>query len=193
MTFFISVMAFFFISCKEEIKDAVSFKYDPELVPMLSTDSVTMLISDSGLIRYKMIAKTWDVFEEAKDPYWLFPEKIYLEQYDTAFTVEAIIKADSAWNFTRRKLWQLRGHVFIRNKKNETFTGEELFWDERTQKVYSNKELIIDSPDEGKLPASRFESNQQMTEYKFYRLKDAEMYYREEDQAAQDTVLSKTE
>lgn len=193
MAFLVSVMAFFFLSCKEENKDAVSFKYDPELVPMLSTDSVTMLISDSGLIRYKMISKTWDVYEEAKDPYWLFPEKIYLEQYDTAFAVVAIIKADSAWNFTRRKLWQLRGHVYIRNKKNETFTGEELFWDERTQKVYSNKKLIIDSPEEGKLPASRFESNQQMTDYKFYRLDSAEMYYREENESAQDTTEPKAE
>ncbi len=193
MTFLVGVMTFFFISCKDEIKDSVNFKYDPEIVPMMSTDSVTMLISDSGLIRYKLITKTWDMYEEAKDPHWLFPHKLYLEQYDTAFAIVAIIKADSAWNFTRRKLWQLRGHVYIRNKKNETFTGEELFWDERAQRVYSNKKLIIDSPEEGRLPASRFESNQQMTEYKFYRLEDAEMYYKEEDEAAQDTSAGKTE
>lgn len=181
MASLIGVMAFFFMSCGDEVKDPVTFAYDVETVPIMSTDSVTMLISDSGVVRYKVIAKTWDVYEEAKDPHWLFPDKLYLEQYDSIFTVNAIIKADSAWNFTRRKLWQLRGNVFIRNKKGETFTGEELFWDERTQKVYSNKKLIIDSPEEGRLPASRFEANQQMTNYKFYRLQDAEMYVREDE------------
>mgnify|MGYP001241809652 FL=1 len=86
VTVFLSVMAFFFISCKEEVKSTVDLHYDADRVPSLNTDSVTMLISDSGLIRYKVIAKTWEIFDRAKDPHWFFPDGLYVEQFDTIFS-----------------------------------------------------------------------------------------------------------
>ncbi|SBV91196.1 LPS export ABC transporter periplasmic protein LptC [uncultured Dysgonomonas sp.] len=159
---------FFFASCKKEVSSAVNFKYDKEIVPSMHTDSVRMLISDSGLIKYKMITKTWDVFDEAKDPHWFFPEGLYLEQFDTAFVVVVTIKADTAWNYTRRKLWRLKGHVFVRNIIGETFTGDELFWNQQEQKIYSDKLVEVNRPEKGILVARNgLVANQQMTAYEF--------------------------
>lgn len=176
----------FFVSCKDEIKDPVTFVYDTEVVPMMRTDSVTMLISDSGLIRYKMVTKVWDVFERAKDPHWLFPKGIYLEQYDSTFKVVATIKADSAWNYTRRRQWVLRGNVKMNNVKKEMFSSDELIWDEASQKVYSNKYVVIHQPNKMTLRAHGFESNQQMTEYKFRRAENTDIYVNEEKQAEEE-------
>jgi LPS export ABC transporter protein LptC len=159
---------FFFASCEKEVSSAVNFKYDKDVVPSMHTDSVRMLISDSGLIKYKMITKTWDVFDEAKDPHWLFPEGLYIEQFDTAFVVVVTIKADTAWNYTRRKLWQLKGHVFVRNIIGETFTGDELFWNQQEQKIYSDKPVEVNRPEKGVLVARNgLVANQQMTAYEF--------------------------
>ena len=187
VTVFLSVMAFFFISCKEEVKSTVDLHYDADKVPSLNTDSVTMLISDSGLIRYKVIAKTWEIFDRAKDPHWFFPDGLYVEQFDTIFSIVATVKADTAWNFTSKKLWQLKGHVVIRNKLGETFKSEELFWDQRQQKVYSNKYVEVFRPDKMTLHGmGGFEANQQMTEYRFWNVKDSPITYNEDQEANAD-------
>ena len=187
VTVLLSVMAFFFISCKEEVKSTVDLNYDADKVPSLNTDSVTMLISDSGLIRYKVIAKTWEIFDRAKDPHWFFPDGLYVEQFDTIFSIVATVKADTAWNFTSKKLWQLRGHVVIRNKLGETFSSEELFWDQRQQKVYSKKYVEVFRPDKMTLRGmGGFEANQQMTEYRFWNVKDSPITYNEDQEANAD-------
>lgn len=187
VTVFLSVMAFFFISCKEEVKSTVDLHYDADKVPSLNTDSVTMLISDSGLIRYKVIAKTWEIFDRAKDPHWFFPDGLYVEQFDTIFSIVATVKADTAWNFTSKKLWKLKGHVVIRNKLGETFKSEELFWDQRQQKVYSKKYVEVFRPDKMTLHGmGGFEANQQMTEYRFWNVKDSPITYNEDQEANAD-------
>lgn len=162
---------FFFASCKDDSKSSVNFTYDKEIVPTMSTDSVNMLISDSGIIRYRLIAKTWDIFEQAKDPHWYYPRGFYLEQFDSVFNVTVTVKADTAWNFTARKLWKLKGNVFVKNILGETFTSDELYWNQQQQKIYSDKFVKIDRPDKGILQGKGgFEANQQMTEYEFKRV-----------------------
>lgn len=174
----------FFVSCKEESKNAIDLHYDPEKVPSLNTDSVTMLISDSGLIRYKMIAKTWESFDKVKDPYQRFPDGFYGEQFDTTFNVVTTVKSDTAWYFTNRKVWKLKGSVHIQNKKEETsYTSEELFWDERKHTIYSDKYVEVNRP--GKMTikgTGGFESNEQMTEYKFKNVKDSPITYNENEE-----------
>lgn len=180
----IFIVSTFFISCEKEKTGSVDFLYDPETTPTLSTDSVTMLISDSGYIRYKLITQTWDVYDGADDPYWYFPNKIYVEQYDddTLANVVGIVKADTVWNYTNRKLWKLKGNVYIQNALGETFLGDELFWDERKQKVYSDKYIEIHSPGKGILRGQKFESNQQMTDYKFYKVGGTELYLKDTEE-----------
>lgn len=172
----------FCVSCKEDNTNAVDFPYDPETVPTANTDSVTVLISDSGLIRYKILAKTWMVFEQAKDPHWLYPEGFYAEQFDTTFTVVAVVKSDTAWNYTKRKLFVLRGHVSIVNSLGEKFTSEELFWDQRSQTVYSDKYVEVDRPGKVLLRARGFKSNQQMTDYSFSGVHSTKLYVNEENE-----------
>lgn len=161
-------LPFLFASCKKDSASSVNFKYDKETVPTMSTDSVDMLISDSGIIRYRLVAKTWDIFEQAKDPHWFYPRGFYLEQFDSTFKVVVTVKADTAWNYTSQKLWRLKGNVYVKNKLGETFTSEELFWNQQKEKIYSDKFVKIDRPDKGILQGrGGFEANQQMTEYEF--------------------------
>lgn len=177
----LSITMSFFVSCKEEVKNRIDLVYDPEKIPSLNTDSVTMLISDSGLIRYKMIAKTWESFDRAKDPYQRFPDGFYGEQFDTTFNVITTVKSDTAWYFTGRKVWKLKGHVLIRNKEETSFSSDELFWDERRHVIYSEKYVEVKRPDKMTIKGTGgFESNEQMTEYKFKNVKDSPITYNED-------------
>ena len=167
----------FLISCGSDKKEYVNAPLDNETMPSMRDDSVTMLISDSGLIKYKLITKDWEFFENAKDPHWYFPEGIYVEQFDTSFQKQTSLKADTAWNFTLRKLWRLKGNVFIENIQGETFSTDELFWDEKEQKFYSDKYIEIKRPEKLMLKGIGFESNLNMTQYRIFRPHDTDIYF----------------
>ncbi|MDU1892341.1 MAG: LPS export ABC transporter periplasmic protein LptC [Dysgonomonas sp.] len=175
---------FVFASCKKEQKSSIDFKYDPETIPTLSTDSVTELISDSGIIRYKIITPLWNMYDQAKEKYWDFPKGVYLEQFDTTLTVVLTLKADSAWNYVNKKLWYLKGNVFVKNKDGVTFTSEELYWDSNPPhpKIYSNKLVTIDEPGRRLLIAEDFISNQQMTAWEFSNVHNSMISVEEADE-----------
>lgn len=191
------VMLFFYTACGSRDNSMIDIKYDPETTPSMNTDSVTTLISDSGITRYKLVTENWQVFDKAKEPFWYFPEGIYIERFDSVFQVEAKILADTAWNFTEKKLWRLKGNVDIRNMEGEMFLSDELFWDQQSQKVYSDKYIEIKRGDT-ELKGYGFESNQEMTEYRIFRPHDGKIPFREEgddyvdDNDNDDVVSSKT-
>ena len=162
------VMLYLFLSCKGENENLVSLNYDPEEVPTMVTDSVTTLISDSGVTRYKLIADEWQVFSKAEDPFWFFPQGIYLERFTPTFSVEATVKADTAWFFSDRDLWHLRKNVHVENMKGEVFDSEELFWDQKEGRVYSDSYIVIKRR-ETEIKGYGFESNQAMTDYRIFR------------------------
>ena len=130
------VMSLFFVSCKDKDENLVPLRYDPEKVPTMITDSVTTLISDSGITRYKLIADEWQVFDKAGEPYWYFPRGIYLERFTPDFNIEATVIADTAWFYNKKELWKLKKNVHVENMKGELFDSEELFWDRKKERVY---------------------------------------------------------
>ena len=186
-------MLFLYGACSSNDKELVDINYDPETTPSMNTDSVITLISDSGITRYKLETENWQVFDKAKDPYWYFPKGIYLERFDSLFQVEATILADSAWNYTDKQLWRLKGNVDIRNMDGEMFLSDELFWDQKNDKVYSDKYIEI-KQDETELKGYGFESNQEMTEYRIFRPHDGRIPFREEDESIEslesDTLIT---
>jgi LPS export ABC transporter protein LptC len=137
-------------------------------LPIMETKGVSTLISDSGIIRYRLQAEDWRVFDKKKPPYWAFEEGVYLETFDTLFQMEANIKADTAYYYEKQKLWKLMGNVVIRNLKGEKFNTELLYWDQNTEKVYSDRFSRIEQPDRI-ITGRGFDSNQQMTKYTIHK------------------------
>lgn len=137
-------------------------------LPIMETKGVSTLISDSGIIRYRLQAEDWRVFDKKKPPYWAFEEGVYLETFDTLFQMEANIKADTAYYYEKQKLWKLMGNVVIRNLKGEKFNTELLYWDQNTEKVYSERFIRIEQPDRI-ITGRGFDSNQQMTKYTIHK------------------------
>ncbi len=179
-------MLLFVASCQKKTEELVDIIFNPDSVPTMTTDSVITLISDSGVTRYKLITKKWQVFDGAKEPYWFFPEGIYLERFDSLFNVEAVVFADTAWNYVNKQLWRLKGNVNAQNMKGEKFFSDELFWDQRQQRIYSDKYIEIQKG-ETELKGYGFESNQEMTEYRIFKPHDGRIPLKE-DSVSLDTL-----
>lgn len=184
-------MFFFSLSCKEKEQNLVSIAYDPEVVPTMITDTVTTLISDSGITRYKLMADVWKVFDKAKEPYWFFPEGIHLERFTPDFSIEATVTADSAWYYSSKDLWRLKKNVHIENMKGEVFDSDEVFWDQKQERVYSDKYIEI-KRGVTEIRGYGFESNQAMTEYRIFRPHDGKLPFSDEvesDSLQNDSLL----
>lgn len=156
-------------ACQEEHKDYVSGRLDFERVPTMKTVNVETFISDSGIIRYRITAPLWLMFEEAREPHWLFPKGLKLERYDDFFHKNANIVCDSATYYKSRGLWRLDGDVQITNIAEEKFLTRQLFWNERTHEVYSDSFIHVEQRDKI-LEGYGFTSNDRLTRYTINRV-----------------------
>lgn len=166
---------------KENLAEAVGKE---DSIPDMRTTGVTTYISDSGMIRYKIITAEWLVYSRIDTPYWAFQKGIYLEKFDTLFHIDASIKADTAFYYEPKKLWELRGNVHIRSQRGDKFDTQLMYWDQGKERIYSDRYIRIEQPDKI-LTGYGFESNQQMTEYQIFNNTGI---FTVEDTAPADTV-----
>lgn len=162
-----TVMFLFLPACGSKEKPMAAAIDKKDSLPDMKTTGVTTLISDSGTIRYKIITEEWLIYNQRNPPFWAFEKGIYLEKFDSVFHVDASIKADTAYYYEPKKLWELRGNVHIQNQQGDKFDTELLFWDQTKEKIYSDKYIRIEQIDKI-LTGYGFESNQQLTAYQIF-------------------------
>jgi hypothetical protein len=131
---------------------------------MMVSYGVNTLISDSGVIKYRIVTERWDVNTIKNPSRWTFEKGIFMEQFDENFHIEGYIQADSAWYYDQKKLWELRGRVSIRNVNGLVFNSEELWWDGIKHEFYSYQFSRVVTP-ERTLEGTYFRSDERMTHY----------------------------
>ncbi len=149
-----------FSSCggrKKILGDAIT---ERDSMPVMATYGVSTLISDSGVMRYRINTEEWLVYDRKKPSYWAFEKGIHLEQFDSLLNVDASIKSDTAYYYDKEKLWKLMGHVDIKNLKEQHVTTELLYWNQNTQKIYTDRFVRMEEPDKV-VWGYGFESDQQ--------------------------------
>ena len=153
-----------FTACEEQKVHTAPAINERDSVSMMTSYGVNTLISDSGVIKYKIVTERWDVNTIKQPPRWTFERGIFLEQFDQKFHVEGYITADTAWYYEQQKLWELRGRVHIRNVNGLIFDSEELFWDGQKHEFYSHKFSKVVTP-ERTLQGTYFRSDEHMAHY----------------------------
>jgi hypothetical protein len=159
-----TVVAMILGSCTEVQEHIAPAIHDRDSVSVMTSYGVNTLISDSGVIKYKIVTERWDVNVVKNPSCWTFEKGVFFEQFDEKFHVEAYIQADTAWYFDQKKLWHLRGRVRIRNINGLVYESEELFWDGIKHELYSNVFSKVTTP-ERSMEGSYFLSDERMTHY----------------------------
>lgn len=154
----------FLTSCSEVQEHTAPPIYDRDSVSMMTSYGVNTLISDSGVIKYRIVTERWDVNTVRIPSRWTFEKGVFFEQFDEKFHVQAYIQADTAWYYDQKKLWHLRGRVRIRNINGLIYQSEELFWDGLKHELYSNVYSKVTTP-ERSMEGTYFLSDEQMRHY----------------------------
>lgn len=153
-----------FVSCDKPVEHTAPAVNDMDSVPMMVSYGVNTLISDSGIIKYRIVAERWEVNQNKKPSRWYFDKGLFLEQFDEKFHVETYIQCDTAYYYDQQRLWELRSRVSILTKDGLRFSSEQLYWDEIRHELYSYRFSRLVTP-ERTLQGTYFRSDEKMTKY----------------------------
>ena len=158
-----------FTSCSRNNKQYTDAVTNRDSVPGLTTYDIETLISYSGVVRYRILADRWDVYDQLKPSKWAFEEGVYLEKFSDSLTINATVRADTAYYYDQSKLWELYGSVHIENLEGEIFDTDTLFWNQDTERVWSDAYIRIEKANGTVVTGYGFTSNQQFTDYRIRR------------------------
>lgn len=158
------LLALFVSACQEAVEHTAPAIRDRDSASVMTSWGVNTLISDSGVIKYRIVTERWDVNAVKHPSRWTFDKGLFLEQFDEKFHIQAYIQCDTAYYYDQLHLWELRSCVRVRTKEGLRFTSEQLFWDESRHELYSYVFSRLVTP-ERTLQGSFFRSDERMTHY----------------------------
>lgn len=159
-----AVVPLLFESCERRHEHLAPAVNEKDSLPFLTAHGISNLISDSGVISYKIVAEDWYIYTEPQQK-WYFPKGLFLEKFDTTFHVNWYVQSDTAYCHNNRT-WELRGRVVVLNREGDLFETEELFWDMDAHEMWNTVYMCITKPSTNQLlKGYRFRSDEQMTKY----------------------------
>lgn len=151
--------------CKDEVSGVVEHATDPELVPTMKSRDVQTIISDNGRTRYRITTPLWCMYEEAKDPHWVFPRGVIAQEMDSAHKIITTIRCDSAYYDEKKQLWDLRGNVRITaSAGQDNILTDQLYWDQMTHRLYSDAFIHVEKGGRV-IEGYGYQSNEQFSTY----------------------------
>ncbi len=180
-------------ACTEQKEHIAAAVRDEDSVAMMVSYGVNMLISDSGVIKYKIVAEESNTNDNVNPKRTTFNKGVFMTQFDEDLHVESYIQADTAYKYDELGLIELRGRVRVLTKNGVRFTGEELFWDQRKHEYYSNMYSFFVTPERA-LEGNYFRSNEAMTKYYVSNSKGSfeqrDIMGEEEERADSDSIVA---
>ena len=159
------MMGFFLLaSCEGQKEHTAPAVHDRDSASMMISYGVNTLISDSGVIKYRIVTERWEVNTVRNPSRWIFEKGLFFEQFDEKFHVQSYIQCVTAYYYDQKKLWELRSRVSILTKDGLRFTSQQLFWDQASHELYSNVPSRLVTPNRT-LEGTYFRSDERMTRY----------------------------
>lgn len=166
---FMVLLVLLVIGCRRrDVRLRADAIVDRAAIAVLEARDINTIISDSGIIRYRIKAPMWKVFDKADTPYWEFPDGIYLEKFNLKLEADATIEADYAHYDEPAQRWTLKGNVKAVNLEGEQFETPLLIWEQKSESVYSDSSIVI-TRETSIIKGVGFRSNQEMTQYTILR------------------------
>lgn len=151
-------------SCEDRKEHIAPAIYEEDSTSMMISYGVNTLISDSGVMKYRIVAEEWEINTVKNPSRWIFNKGLFMEQFDEKFHVEAYVQADTAFYYDQIRIWELRNNVRIRTTDGLRFSSNELFWDQQKREFYSHMPSTLITP-ERTMHGTYFRSDEQMTRY----------------------------
>ena len=155
-------------SCSSSLENSASLGVERDSAAVMKTYSVTTLVSDSGVTRFRVKTDEWLVFDKKAKPAWDFPKGIHLEQFDENLEIHSEVDAKKAIYYTELEEWILSDSVSAVNVEGEKFESEILYVHQKEDRIFTDKFVKITQKDKI-ITGIGMESNQRLTKYKILK------------------------
>lgn len=160
----ILILCLFLISsCENNLKDVEQISAKKISVPVDKSIGVTMLYSDSGFVKAKIITPEYLHYKTDK-PYIEMKKGVTVIFYNIQQQEISRVRSDYAIRRENEKLVELRKNVVATNERGQTFKSEELIWDETKGRFFSNQLVSVTSQG-NTLFGNNFWANQDFSYY----------------------------
>lgn len=160
---FCSIAACFLPACENDLKDVERLSSGNPNIPVDKSYGVEIIYSDSAVVKGKLITPVL-LHYKTKDPYYEMPKGVTVIILDKNQKETSRITADYAIQRENAKIVELRKNVVAVNSEGKTFKSDELIWDEKLRRFYSNKLVAITTQSQT-IYGTSFWANESFTYY----------------------------
>lgn len=159
------------------------------------SEDLSVVMSQNGRRSYHFVTPLLEGYSLAREPYREFRKGVEITTYkdDSLSTVDVVLTANYAIYYENRELWEAKGNVVAEKSDGKTLYTQQLFWNAKTKKIYSNVDSkIVQNNGRDVFIGEGFESDEEFKDWRFRRMKgrmevDAAAMQRR-DSIAADTV-----
>ena len=156
------MLLYIFCACE---KDPDAKKFMPYKGALEEAEDVQVLFSENALLKVKVnTAKQIKQPNEDK----VFPKPVFIEFFDPAgLHVITTLRADSGRQNNQTGIYRVMGDVRVVNtlKQQRLFT-DELTWNPLTQKVFTERKVVVESMQSGeRMNGTGLDANQDFSNY----------------------------
>jgi LPS export ABC transporter protein LptC len=109
---------------------------------------VEILYSDSAIVRVRVTGAVLHNYNDRENPRQEFPAGVKIEFLEPDLSVRSTLTAKTAVRYQEKGRIIARDSVVLLSAKQEKLETEELIWDEKTAKVFTEKFVKVTRPGE---------------------------------------------
>jgi len=143
----IFLLALVFTACENNTKDLPGSTVKKKAVPEEGSQ-IESFLSEAAKVKGKLTAPYMLRYQQADTPYVEFPRSLHVDFYNDSMAIESKLDALYGKYFQSLNKVFLRDSVVVKNiLKGDTLHCRELWWDQNTQKFYTDKPVRIYTKD----------------------------------------------
>ena len=175
-------------SCKNDMDEIRAFTNKQEL-PDITVNNLHSEYSINAKTRVKLITPLAYRYTSKDKEYSLFPEGMTLMFFDNKKNLHSSLKADYGVYYESKGIAKAKDNVILVNVNGSVLRTEELYLDEKNEKIYSVKSVNITDKDGFEITGKGgFESNLDFTVYKFTDVTGNKLLNEEEELLSEDNT-----
>lgn len=163
------LFSIFSYSCKNDLKN-LKEKHNAFNLNAERAEEVSILYGKDGVTKAKLYTKSFQHIQNVTPSYIEMKENLRVDFYNDSLQIQSTLTAKYGKYFEQDGNVLVRDSVKVVNLKNEQLETEELIWNEKIQKFYTEKFVKITTPTQV-IYGDGLESNQNFSEYKIINVK----------------------
>jgi len=164
---FLFFLVLIFVSCSNDPKLVQEFVFS-EVLPIEKIEGAEMLHTENGKLKVKIVATTIERFNN-QEPQLVFSNHLVVYFYNDSALVQSTLQAEYAEINDEKKLMIAKENVILTNIAGKKLESEELIWDEKNNKIYTDKKVKITTLKEV-IEGEGFVSNPDFSEFSISKI-----------------------